>query len=126
MTKNDLSSRHFLRKISEFCELRIAPIASKRVLENVQPYLLSLIINRKPPPLLKGRSDWATIVQACGIEVELTAELKRQLRPCLDAIIRWLGAPPAAEDTRPTKPATRVGKARSSKSAAAIRIPHAI
>jgi hypothetical protein len=78
-----------------------------------------LIINRKPPPLLKGRIDWATIVQACGIEAELTAELKRQLRPCLDAIIRWLGAPPAAEDTRPTKPATRVGKARSSKSAAA-------
>ncbi|SCX35954.1 hypothetical protein DSM25559_5227 [Agrobacterium rosae] len=34
MTKHDLSSRHFQRKISEFCELRFAPIASRRVLNN--------------------------------------------------------------------------------------------
>jgi hypothetical protein len=36
MPKQDISSRHFQRKISQFCELRIAPIASKRVLENTQ------------------------------------------------------------------------------------------
>lgn len=107
MPKQDLSSRHFQRKISEFCELHIAPIASKRVLENVRPYLIRLIIYRKPPPILNGRIDWTTIGQACGIEDELTAELKRQLRPGLDAIIRWLGAPPAFEDARPTRPAAR-------------------
>lgn len=92
MTKHDLSSRHFQRKISEFCELRIAPIASRRVLENIRPYLASLIIYRKSPPLLNGHIDWTMISQACGIEAELTAELKKQLRPGLDAIIRWLGA----------------------------------
>ncbi len=43
MTKNDISSRHFQRKISEFWELRIAPIASWRVMENIRPYLISLI-----------------------------------------------------------------------------------
>lgn len=85
MTKHDLSSRHFQRKISEFCELRIAPIASRRVLENIRPYLASLIIYRKSPPLLNGHIDWTMISQACGIEAELTAELKKQLRPGLDA-----------------------------------------
>lgn len=77
MTKKDLSSRHFQRKISEFCELRIAPITSKRVLENVRPYLLGLIIYRKSPPFLNGHIDWTTIGQSCGIEAELTAELKK-------------------------------------------------
>ncbi|MBP1852731.1 hypothetical protein J2Z17_004190 [Rhizobium halophytocola] len=33
MTKNVISSHHFQRKISEFCELRIALIACRRVLE---------------------------------------------------------------------------------------------
>lgn len=104
MTKNDLSSRHFQRKISEFCELRIAPIASRRVLENIRPYLISLIIYRKSPPLLNGHIDWTVIGQACGLEAEFTAELKKQLRPGLDAIIRWLDAPPAAEGRLPPKP----------------------
>ena len=97
MTKHDLSSRHFQRKISEFCELRIAPVASRRVFENIRRYLASLIIYRKSPPLLNGHIDWKLIGQACGIEAELTAELKKQVRPGLDAIIRWLGAPPATE-----------------------------
>ena len=51
MPKYDLSSRHFQRKISEFCEVRIAPMFSKRVLESVRPYLVSLIIYRKRPPV---------------------------------------------------------------------------
>jgi len=38
MPNHDLSSRHFQRKISEFCEMRIGSAASKRVLENVRPY----------------------------------------------------------------------------------------
>lgn len=118
MTKPDLSSRHFQRKISEFCELRIAPIAPKRVLENIQPYLVSLIIYRKSPPLLNGHVDWTTIGQACGIEAELTAELKKQLRPSLDAIIRWLGAPPPAEERRPPKSKGRPTKIVPAKKAA--------
>lgn len=119
MTKNDLSSRHFQRKISEFCELRIAPIASRRVLENIRPYLVSLIIYRKSLPLLNGHIDWTTIGQACGLETELTAELKKQLRPGLDAIIRWLGAPPAAEGRRPPKPTASPRKTVLAKKAVA-------
>jgi hypothetical protein len=44
--------------------------------DNIRPYLVSLIIYRKSPPLLKGYIDWTTIGQACGIEAELAAELK--------------------------------------------------
>ncbi|MFA7416528.1 MAG: hypothetical protein WC048_18820 [Rhizobium sp.] len=117
MPKQDLSSRHFQRKISEFCEVRIAPIAPKRVVENVLPYLISLIIYRKPPPILNGRIDWTTIAHACGIEDELTAELKKQLRLGLDAIIRWLGATPAADDERPKRPVARTSKAKQVKPA---------
>ncbi len=118
MTKHDLSSRHFQRKISEFCELRIAPIASRRVLENIRPYLASLIVYRKSPPLLNGHIDWAAIGQNCGIEAEMTVELKKQLRPALDAIIRWLGAPPAAEERRPPRSKARPTKIVPAKKAA--------
>ncbi len=97
MNKNDLSSRHFQRKISQFCELRIAPIVYRRVLEKIHPFLVSLIIYRESPPLVNGHIDWTAITQACGIEADLTAELKKRLQPGLDAIIRWLGATPAAE-----------------------------
>lgn len=119
MPKHDLSSRHFQRKISEFCDVRIAPISSKRVLENIRPYLVSLIIYRKRPPILNSRLDWAAIGEACGIEDEMTAELKKQLRPALDAILRWLKAPPVAEDVPPTKLPTRASKVEAVKNSAA-------
>jgi len=119
MPKHDLSSRHFQRKISEFCEVRIAPISSKRVLENIRPYLASLIICRKRPPILNGYLDWTAIGEACGIEDEMTAELRKQLRPALDAIIRWLKAPPVADDVSPAKPSARTGKAEAGKNTAA-------
>ncbi|MBB6219612.1 hypothetical protein GGE66_000556 [Rhizobium leguminosarum] len=104
MPKQDVSSRHFQRKISDFCDVRIAPIASKQILENIKLFLISLIIYRKSPPLLNGRLDWTTIGDSCGIEVEMTAELKNHLRPALDAILRWLRLPPAAENIRHSKP----------------------
>lgn len=66
MPKQDLSSRHFQRKISEFCEVRIVPIAPKRVVENVLSYLISLIIYRKPPPILNGLCDRRPVDAADG------------------------------------------------------------
>ena len=107
MSKHDLSSRHFQRKISQFCELRIAPIASQRALENIQPYLNNLIVHRQAPPLLNGRIDWLEIAHACQIGGELTGDLKKQVRIALDAILRWLGAPAVAEDLRSTKQTSR-------------------
>lgn len=119
MPKHDLSSRHFQRKISEFCTVRIAPISSKRVLENIHPYLISLIIYRKRPPILNGHLDWTAIGEACDIQDDMTAELRKQLRPALDAIIRWLKAPPVADDVSLAKQSTRTGKAEAVKKTAA-------
>ncbi len=120
MPKHDLSSRHFQRKISEFCEMRIAPICSKRVLENVRPYLIGLIIYRKRPPVLNGRLDWIALGEACGIEDEMTAELKKQLAPALDAIMRWLKVPPVADDVPSAKVSSRAGRMASVKKPAAV------
>ncbi|MFN7027627.1 MAG: hypothetical protein ACK4QP_24475, partial [Pseudorhizobium sp.] len=92
--------------MSDFCEVRIAPIASQRVLDSIRPYLVDLAIHRRPPPIVNGRMDWTAIGEACGIENQLTAELKKALRPGLDAIIRWLGEPPAADDIQSTKTRT--------------------
>ncbi len=81
---------------------------------------------RTSPPLLNGHIDWTMISQARGIEAQLTAELKKHLRPGLDAIIRWLGAPPTAEERRPPKSTVSSGKmapARKAASASSTRKP---
>jgi hypothetical protein len=70
MAKQDLAIHHFQRKISSFCEVRVAPIASKRVQESIRLCLIRLVIHRKPPPIVSGRIDWTAIGQACGIKGE--------------------------------------------------------
>lgn len=126
-------SLHFQRRICEFCSIRIAPVASRRALENIRPYLTSLITCRKTPPMRNGRIDWQAVAQACSIEDEMTTELKKNLRSGLEAIIRWLDKERPEEDDRPTvevpskktKPAAGSAKtmaARRSFSAAASTI----
>src|SRR5690606_4006638 len=106
-------------KISEFCQVRIAPVASKRGLENIKPYLISLIIYRKLPPTRTGRIDWQAVAEACSIEAELTPELKKNLLPALEAITRWVDKERSEEDDRPTaerpkrKPVTGAGPAEA-------------
>lgn len=101
MRNQSTSSLHFQCKISEFCNIRIAPVVTKRALEKIRSYLTSLVIYRQAPPMRNGRIDWQAIAGACGIEDEMTAELKKNLRPGLDAIIRWLDKERPAEDDRP-------------------------
>ncbi len=91
------------------------------MLQSIRTFLIGLVIHRRPPPIVSGRLDWTAIGAACGIEGELTAELKKQLRPGLDAIIRWLGEPPAAEDIRSIKPRAKSKKAIIRKSETVTR-----
>ncbi|MBP2238687.1 hypothetical protein J2Z31_005228 [Sinorhizobium kostiense] len=123
MRNQSTSSLHFQRKISEFCNVRIAPVASKRALENIRPYLISLIIHRKMPPMRNGRIDWQAVADACGIEDEMTAELKKNLRSGLEAIVRWLGKERPAEDDRPAveRPTTKTKTAAGSAKTMAAR-----
>ncbi|WP_026173986.1 hypothetical protein [Martelella mediterranea] len=111
MPKQEFSSCHFQPKISKFCEIRIAPVASKRTLEKIKPYLTSLVTYRESPPLRNGRIDWAAVSDGCGIEDEISADLKKQFRIALDAITRWLGAPALSEDGQAPKPRVRQGYA---------------
>ncbi|MGV0908423.1 hypothetical protein [Martelella sp. FOR1707] len=111
MPRNDPSSHHFQQKISKFCEVRIAPVATKRTLEKIKSYLTSLVTYRKSPPLRNGRIDWAAVIDGCGIEDEISADLKKQFRIALDAITRWLGAPALSEDGQAPKPRVRQGNA---------------
>lgn len=99
MPNEDLSRRHFQKKISSYCDVRIAPVAPAWVLDNVRPYLLGLITFRKKPALAGNRYDWQQIAHDCGIDEALTTTLKKQLRPALDAIMRWLKEPPLEDDS---------------------------
>jgi hypothetical protein len=90
MKTQTASSLHFQRKISDFCDVRIASLVPKRALENVRSYLTSLIIYRKHPPMRTGRIDWQSVSDACGLEGELTAALKKNLQCGFEAITRWI------------------------------------
>lgn len=123
MRNQSASSLHFQRKISEFCNVRIAPVATKRALENIRPYLISLIIHRETPPMRNGRIDWQAVADACGIEDEMTAELKKTVRSGLEAILRWLGRERPEEDDHPTveRPKRKTKTAAGSIKAMATR-----
>ncbi len=126
MSKPDLSSRHFQRKITAFCELRIAPITTKRATEGINSYLVNLIVHRRSPALVNGRIDWPEIAHSCGIGGEFTSDLKKQVRIALDAILRWLDAAPATEDLRPTRrapPASEPGRRRATATTPSTRKP---
>lgn len=100
MPNEDLSKLHFQKKISTYCDVLIAPVAPDWVVENIRPYLLSLITFKKTPALASNRYDWRQIAHDCGIDEALTTTSKKQLRPALDAIMRWLKEPPVEDDAR--------------------------
>ncbi len=102
MKTQSASSLHFQRKISDFCDVRIAPLVSSRTLENIKPYLSSLILYRKHPPTRMGRIDWRSVSDACGLENEMTPALKKGLQSGLEAIIRWIDQERPVEHDRPT------------------------
>lgn len=118
MKTQTTSSLHFQRKISDFCDVRIAPIVSRRALENIRPYLTSLVIYRKHPPMRTGRIDWQSVSDACGLDGELTAGLKMNLQAGLEAITRWIDSERSKEVER--SPSAR--KARSPAGASHLPI----
>ena len=101
MKNQTASSLHFQRKISEFCDVRVAPLVSKRALDNIKPYLTSLILYRKHPPMRNERVDWQSISYACGLDGDMTAALKKNMQLALEAITRWIDKAPSKDDDRP-------------------------
>jgi hypothetical protein len=107
MRNQTASSIPFQRKIAGFCNVRLAPLVSKRTLDNIKPYLTSLIIYRKiiyrkHPPMRMNCINWRSISDAGGLEDELTAALKKNLLPGLEAIARSIDKERTIDDDRPT------------------------
>lgn len=113
MPNEDLSKRHFQKKISTYCDVRIVPVAPDWVVDNLRAYLLALIAFRTTPALANNRYDWRQIARDCGIDEALTTALKKQLRPALDAIMRWLKEPPVEDDAKKGKRPQARPKARA-------------
>ncbi len=103
------SSQLFQRKISEFCQVRIAPITSQHSFENIRSYMLILITSRTAPPTKLGHPDWQEITATCDLRDKLTPTLKRAIQPGLDAIVRWLRESRADDVGEPGRHGRRPG-----------------
>lgn len=90
--KKSSASDVFQRKISDFCDLRLAPLLQPRSFENLKGFMIGLVVFQSRPPLRAGRVDWQEIATLCGMDAEMSAELKRAAQPGFDAILRWLRA----------------------------------
>lgn len=81
------NSRLLATKITDFCRKRLTPFLLADT-ERLEAYLLALIAHREYPPA-KGRGvDWRTISEGCGIPYARLLEIKEEIRPALDAIMR--------------------------------------
>lgn len=82
----------FQKKIADFCQTRIRPIAEPDELETIQCYMLSLIAFRRAAPSRAGKWDWQAIASGAGLTPSRMGKLRRALEPGFDAIGRWLNA----------------------------------
>ncbi|MGG6896812.1 MULTISPECIES: hypothetical protein [Rhizobium] len=89
--KKNSASDVFQRKISDFCDLRLAPLLQPRSFENLKGFMIGLIVFQSRPPLRAGRVDFQEIATLCGMDAEMSPEVKRAAQPGFDAILRWLG-----------------------------------
>ena len=90
--KKSSASDVFQRKISDFCDLKLAPLLQPRSFENLKGFMIGLVVFQSRPPLRAGRVDWQEIATLCGMDAEMSTELKRTAQPGFDAILRWLRA----------------------------------
>ncbi|WP_245459255.1 MULTISPECIES: hypothetical protein [unclassified Rhizobium] len=72
--------------------MRLKPLLQPRSFENIKGFMIGLIVFQSRPPLRAGRVDWQEIASLCGMDEEMSPELKRAAQPGFDAILRWLGA----------------------------------
>ncbi len=78
-------------KIADFCHKRLMPFL-KADSSRMEAYLLGLIAYREYPPMRGRGVDWKAIAESCGIAHPRLVEVKEEVRPALDAIVRALDA----------------------------------
>ncbi len=111
MPMPNASTQVFLKKISSFCEQRLAPHFSATDYENIRCYMLGLVARGVMPPHHGGKIDWQEIAVACNLEGESLAEAKRQTLHGFAAITRW------HNDTRKSAERARTARARGAQAA---------
>ncbi|SCX34223.1 hypothetical protein [Agrobacterium rosae] len=94
----DQSAIVFRRKISSFCDMKLAPLTDARQLRALSEYMTDLIDDRMPPPMLGRHVNWEEISCACGLE-QTSAELRRVAQYGFDSISRWLTEPGSRHGT---------------------------
>lgn len=85
----DPSATASRRKISSFCEVKLASLLSTAELRAFSAYMLRLIDDRTPPPMMGKHVDWIEVTRECGLE-QTSAKLRRVAQYGFDAISRWL------------------------------------
>ncbi len=88
----DQSAIVFRRKISSFCEMKLAPLTNAKQFRALSAFTIGLIDNRMPPPMLGRHVNWEEISLACGFE-QTSVEFRRVAQYGFDAISRWLTEP---------------------------------
>lgn len=84
------ASQAFQRKIAAFCEVKLAPLLSPSDFANLAAFMTGLVNYRSHPPMRNGRTDWTEVAASCGLDAELSPEVKRAAQHGFDAISRWL------------------------------------
>jgi len=83
------NARHLSVKIADFCRKRLTAVLHGDT-ALIEAYLLGLIAHREYPPKRGRGIDWRSIAESCGISHPRLIEVKEEIRPALDAIVRAL------------------------------------
>jgi hypothetical protein len=84
------SSETFIRKISSFSEMRLAPLLAEDDLRRLTSFMLHLVRSQSYPPMQGEKVDWSGVGFACGLRCVPTAKVRRVGQHGFDAIVRWL------------------------------------
>ncbi|WP_085463120.1 hypothetical protein [Mesorhizobium australicum] len=79
-----------VRKISDFCRLRVDPLFPQHESTRIRHFLVGLIIHSQQPPLMPTGYDWQEIAVRCGLDKEGLRIARKAIEPALDAIVRNL------------------------------------
>ncbi|MES0171918.1 hypothetical protein [Mesorhizobium sp. M0006] len=104
-----LNPELLVRKLSDFCRVRVAPVLPPHEVERVRAYMVGLITTAQRPPTRSRGYDWDVIARQCDIHHEHIRAARKAIEPGLDAISRALKNAPKRE----RRPAALPCKARA-------------
>ena len=85
-------TKHFARKISDFCRLRIDKMFPPLESAAIKAFLLDLIARSVTPPRKMRSYNWDEIAIQCGLNEDAVFNARTAIEPALDAISRHVNA----------------------------------